>query len=104
MLWVLILLHGLQLSLLLLMVSQSYFLENLFFCTSIQQLCQLALQDELHSKGVATVCAEEVDTVDEEAEDEVASHCKDSGSVPAPVSILSGMSAVVHTLMLVCKK
>jgi hypothetical protein len=73
-----ILLHGLQPILLLLKVSQSYLLENSFFCSSNQQLGQLASEDELCSEEVATVHVEEVGTVDEEAEDDVASHCNES--------------------------
>jgi hypothetical protein len=104
MLRVSILLHSLQPSLLLLIVSQSYLLENPFFCSSVQQLGQLALKDELCSEEVATVHAEVVGTVDEEAEDEVASHCDESDSLPIPVSICSGVSSVVRALLLVCEK
>jgi hypothetical protein len=66
-----ILLHGLQPSLLLLIVSQSYLLENSLFCSSVQQLGQLASKDELRSEEAATVHAEEVETVDVEAEDKL---------------------------------
>jgi hypothetical protein len=78
-------------------------LENLFFCSSFEQLGQLALKDEFHSKEVSTVCTEEVDTVDEETEDEGASQCNESDTVAAPVSICSGMLAVVRAFMLVYK-
>jgi hypothetical protein len=57
-----ILLHGLQPSLLLLIVSQSYLLEKQFFCSSVQQLGHLASKDELRSEEVATVHDEEVGT------------------------------------------
>jgi hypothetical protein len=50
------------------------------FCSSVQQLGQLASKDELRSDEVATLHAEEVGTVDEKAEDEVASHCDESDS------------------------
>jgi hypothetical protein len=96
-----ILLHGLQPSLLLLIVSQSYLLEKKFFCSRVQQLGLLASKDKLCSKEVATVHAEEVGTVDKEAEDEVASHCNESDSLPIPVSICSGVSSVVRALLLV---
>jgi hypothetical protein len=99
-----ILLHGLQPSLLLLIVSQSYTLKNPFFCSSVQQLGQLASKDELSSEEVATIHTEKVRTVDEEAEDEVASQCGESDSLPIPVSICSGVSSVVRALLLVCKK
>jgi hypothetical protein len=98
------LLHGLQRSLLLLIVSQSYLLENPLFCSSVQQLDQLASKDELRSEQVATVHAEDVGTVDEEAEDEVTSHCDESDSLPVPLSICSGVSSVVHALLFVCEK
>jgi hypothetical protein len=64
----------------------------------------LASKAELRSKEIATVHAEEVGTVDEEAEDEVASHCDESDLLPIPVSICSGMSSVVRALLLVCEK
>jgi hypothetical protein len=99
-----IFLHGLQPSLLLLIVSQSYLLGNIFSCSIVQQLGQLTSKDELRSKEVATVHAEEVGTVDEDAEDEVASHCDESDSLPIPVSICSSVSSVVHALLLVCEK
>jgi hypothetical protein len=60
-----ILLHGPQPSLLLLTVSQSYLLENSLFCSSVQQLGQLASKDELCSEEVATVHVEEVGALDE---------------------------------------
>jgi hypothetical protein len=62
-----ILLHDLQPSLLLLIVSQSCWKIHFFFST-VQQLGQLALKDELRSEEVAAVHAEEVGTVDKEAE------------------------------------
>jgi hypothetical protein len=74
------------------------------FCSSVQQLGQLASKRELRSQEVATVHAEEVRTVDEEAEDEVASHCDESDSLPFPVSVCSGVSSVVRALLLVCEK
>jgi hypothetical protein len=76
----------------------------IFFCSSVQQLGQLASKDELRSEEVATVHAKEVGTVDEEAEDEVTSQCGESDSLPIPVSICSGVSSVVLTLLLVGEK
>jgi hypothetical protein len=64
----------------------------------------LASKDELCSEQVATVHAEEVGTVDKEAEDEVASHCYECDSLPIPLSICSGVSFVVRALLLVCEK
>jgi hypothetical protein len=99
-----ILLHGMQPSLLLLIVSQSNWLENPLFSSRVQQLGQLALKDELRSEEVATEHAEEVGTGDEEAEDEVTLHCDESDSFPIPISICSGVSSVVHAVLLVCEK
>jgi hypothetical protein len=86
-------------------------LKNPLLCSSVQQLGQLASKDELRSEEVATVHAEEVatvhaqgvGTVDEEAEDEVASHCDDSDSLPIPVSICSGVFSDVCAILLVCE-
>jgi hypothetical protein len=75
----------------------SYLLENQFFCPSVQQLGRLASKDELRSEEVATVHAEEVRITDE---DEVASHCGESDSLPIPVYICSGVSSVVRALLL----
>jgi hypothetical protein len=75
-------------------------LENSYFCSSVQQLGQLISKDELRSEEVATVHTEEVGTVDEEAEEEVASHCDKSDSLPISISICSG---VVRALLLVCE-
>jgi hypothetical protein len=58
----------------------------------------------LRSEEVATVHAEKVGTVDEEAEYEVASPCDESDSLPIPVSICSGVSSVVRVLLFVCEK
>jgi hypothetical protein len=83
--------------------SEPIILAGFFFFSSVQQLGQLALKDELCSKEVAAVHAEEVGTVNEEAKDEIASHCVESDSLPIPVSICSGMSSVVCAVLLVCE-
>jgi hypothetical protein len=78
-------------------------LENPLFCSSVQQLGQFAAKDELLSEEVAIIHAEEVGIVDDEAEDEVASHCDESDSFQFQFPFVLAC-LLLPALLLVCEK